>query len=252
MKNDQSLLSNNYIQPLLLVLLILALPVNSFARQMSKDTAHKTTPLGTSAILGNVDGIDIEAMVQGPYAEVTALQVACVFEYTEGDIFNSPPALPAAVNGMVHLDHALNGLITGLRKSGRFTGHAFETLLITPPSGTIAAKQLLLIGLGDRNKFSSELMLGVAKVAMPEALRLGISNYAFASDLKDGGIDSPTSTIAGYAVKGAIDAYRTEMYLKSKGMANFMPLKKITILAGPSFYVASSQGIKSAIAELNK
>jgi hypothetical protein len=74
-------------------------------------------------------------MVQGPSTEITSLQVACVFEYTEGDIFNSPPALPAAANGMVHLDHDLNGIITELRKSGKFSGHALETLLITPPPG---------------------------------------------------------------------------------------------------------------------
>ena len=117
----------------------------TFAQQ-TKDGGSKLTTIGTSIIWGKVDAVDIEGMVQGPSTEKTALQVACVFEYTEGDIFKSPPALPAEVNGMVHLDNALNGLITELRKCGRFAGHAFETLLITPPHGTIAAKKLLLIG----------------------------------------------------------------------------------------------------------
>lgn len=236
---------------LIILTSFLAMPGFVFAQQTAVDSTHKTTPVGTSAILGNIDGVDIEVMVQGPSTEVTSLQVACVFEYTEGDIFNSPPALPSAVNGMVHLDRDLNGIITDLRKSGKFSGHALETLLITPPPGSIKAGKLLLIGLGDRTKFVPEIMLNVAKVAMREALRLNVNTYAFASDLKDGGIDSPTSLVAGYVVKGAFEAYRTEVYLKSKNMSDFKPLTKVTLLAGPSFYTISSKGIKDAIAEIN-
>jgi len=212
----------------------------------------KTTPQGTSVIWGKVDGVAVEGMVQGPSTEVADLQVACVFEYTEGDIFNSPPALPAPVNGMVHLDHDLKGIITEVRKSGKFAGHAFETLLITPPAGTIGSKKLLLIGLGDRNKFTPELMKIVGSVAMNEALRLGVSHYAFASDLKDAGIDSPTALVAGYVVAGTFEAYRTQAWLKDKKMATYKPLTKVTLLAGPAFYTVAGEGIKDAIAKLNK
>jgi hypothetical protein len=190
-------------------------------------------------------------MVQGPSTEITPLQIACVFEYTDGDIFNSPPALPEAVNGMVHLDKSLNGIITELRKSGKFAGHSLETLLITPPSGTIGAKKLLLIGLGDRNQFKPELMQQ-ASVGMEEALRLGVTKYAFATDLKDTGIDSPTAEVAGYGVTGAINAYRTQIYLKDKKMSAFKPIEKITLLAGPAFFTTAGEGITKAIAAFNK
>jgi len=143
--------------------------------------ATATTPVGTTQIWGKVDGVEVEGLVQGPSAAVAPLQIACVFEYTEGDIYNSPPALPVTLNGMVHLDKALNGLITDLRKSGKFAGHAYETLLITPPAGTLAAKQLLLIGLGDRTKFNAGLMTGVGKIAMRESLMLGVTTFSFAS-----------------------------------------------------------------------
>lgn len=204
--------------------------------------------VGTSMIWGTIDGVKVEGMVQGPSTEITPLQIVCVFEYTEGDIFNSPPALPAAVNGLVHLDQALNGLLTEIRKSGKFTGHAYETLLLTPPAGTISARQLLLIGLGDRNKFSPDLMTGIGEVAMREALKIGVSSYAFASDLKDAGIDSPTALVASNVVKGSFDAYRTQAYLKSKKMSAYKPLVKITMLAGPAFFTTAGSGIKEAIA----
>ena len=216
--------------------------------QQATTEKQATTAVGTHTIWGTIDGVQIEGMVQGPSTEATPLQIACVFEYTEGDIFNSPPALPAAVNGMVHLDHDLKGIITELRKNGKFLGHAFETLLITPPVGLISPKQVLLIGLGDRNKFSPDLMTAIGAVAMREALKLGVNSYAFASDLKDAGIDSPTALVAANVVKGSFEAYRTQAYLKSKKMAAYKPLAKITLLAGPAFYSVAGEGIKEAIA----
>lgn len=230
----------------LFVSMLITAPQLSFAQ-----TTVQTVAVNTSKIWGKVDGISIEGMVQGPSTETTQLQIACVFEYTEGDIFNSPPALPEAVNGMVHLDKSLNGLITDLRKSGRFAGHSLETLLITPPAGTFSANKLLLIGLGDRNKFTPQLMQQVATVGMEEALNLGVTEYAFASDLKDAGIDSPTAEVAGYGVTGAINAYRTQVYLKDKKMSNFKPIRKITLLAGPAFFVTAGEGITKAIAAFN-
>lgn len=231
----------------LLATVLFATPQIYFAQ-----TTEKTASVNTSKIWGKVDGIAIEGMVQGPSTEITPLQIACVFEYTEGDIFNSPPALPEAVNGMVHLDKSLNGIITKLRKSGKFAGHSLETLLITPPSGIIGAKKLLLIGLGDRNQFKPELMQQVASVGMEEALRLGVTKYAFATDLKDAGIDSPTAEVAGYGVTGAINAYRIQIYLKDKKMSAFKPIEKITLLAGPAFFTTAGEGITKAIAAFNK
>lgn len=209
-----------------------------------------TTAAGTSKVWGTVDVIAVEGVVQGPSTQVSDLQVACLFEYTDGDIFNSPPALPAAVNGLVHLDHDMKGLVTEIRKSGKFSGHAFETILISPPKGTIGGKRLLLIGLGDRNKFTPEMMTSIGSVALREALNLGVTNFSFASDLKDAGIDSPTALVAGNVVKGIFQAYRTQVWLKDKQMADFKPLTKIILLAGPSFFTVAGQGIQEALLAL--
>lgn len=221
-----------------------------FIQVIAQSTAASLPKAGTSSIVGKVDNIAIELMVQGPSTEATPLQIACVFEYTEGDITN-PPALPAAANGMLHLDKALQGIITDIRKSGKFAGHAFETLLIEPPAGTIAAKKLLLIGLGDRNKFNAAEMKTIGAIGMREALRLGVTSYAHASDLKDAGIDSPTDTVTENVIKGAIEAYRTQTYLKGKNMSTFKPVTKITLLAGQTFFNASGEAAKKAIASIN-
>ncbi|MDN3692177.1 M17 family peptidase N-terminal domain-containing protein [Chryseobacterium tructae] len=211
----------------------------------------QTATVGTTKNWGSVDGISMIGLVQGPSSADTQLQVACVFEYTEGDIFNAP-ALPANLNGLIHLDEALKGELTNIRKSGQFLGHSLETILITPPTGSMSGKKLLLIGLGDRNKFIPDIMISVGEVAAREAMRLGVSNFAFASDLKDAGIDSPTALIAGNVVRGIVQANRSENYLKEHKLSTTKKLEKVYMLAGPAFFETAGGGISEAITEAKK
>ncbi len=225
-----------------LVIAALALSTLSFAQ---------TTAVGTSKNWGTVDGISMVGLVQGPSSADAQLQVACVFEYTDNDI-HSAQALPANVNGLVHLDEALKGELTNIRKSGQFLGHSLETILITPPAGSMSAKKLLLIGLGDRNKFTPDLMTSVGEVAAREAMRLGVTNFAFASDLKDAGIDSPTALVAGNVVRGIVHANRSENYLKEHKLSTTKKLEKVYLLAGPAFFETAGGGISDAISEVKK
>ena len=231
---------------LALLTFLLFSSVDLLAQQTSPNQPQSLPAIGSATILGKIDNVAIEAKVQSPSHQPTPLQIVCLFEYTEGDIFN-PPALPAAANGMVHVDEAFHGIITELRKSGRFAGHALETLLITPPPGTVPAQKLLLIGLGNRNEFTPELMTKVGRVGMREALRLRVNSYSHASDLKDAGVDSPTGLVAQNVIKGAFQAYEVELFLKSKHLTDFKPLTRVTLLSGPPFYVVSSQAIKQVI-----
>ncbi|MFC3158520.1 M17 family peptidase N-terminal domain-containing protein [Chryseobacterium arachidis] len=231
----------------MLTALILTTSATNF---VSAQTTETKTAIGTTTTWGTVDGVSIIGLVQGPSAAVADLQIACVFEYTDGDIFN-PPALPKELNGMVHLDDALKGAITDVRKTGKFKGHALETLLIAPPKGSLSSKKLLLIGLGNRNSFDAELMKEVGSVAMREALRLKVKTVSFASDIKDAGIDSPTALVAENVVLGAFDAYRAQSYLNQKHLSEKMMVQKLILLAGPSFFTVAGGGIKEAITKLN-
>lgn len=209
--------------------------------------AAPTPYVGEVAKIGNVEGIEIDIVVQSPSAQATPLQIVCLFEYTEGDIFNSPPALPKDSNGMVHVDSALKGLITDLRKTNRFEGKLLETLLITPPLGSMPAQKLLLIGLGDRKDFKPEIMRLVGVVGMREALRLGVKSYSHASDLKDAGIDSPTAEVAGNVITGALEAFRTQKYLKDKRASDSLTVNKVSLLSGQAFFEDSKSGVQKVI-----
>jgi len=229
---------------------IFLIPIN--ADNQTSQNSNNLPALGTIEVLGKLDDIDIEVLVQSPSGQETPLQIVCVFEYTEGDIFISPPALPKELNGLVHVDEALHGLITELRKTNKFEGNALETLLINPPANTIPAKKLLLIGLGNRNDFKPDMMRMIGVTGMREALRLGVSSYSHASDLKDSGISSPTADVAGYVIQGAFEAYRTQMYLKKQNASDALTVKKITLLSGPSYFEDSKQGITKVIKALGK
>lgn len=226
------------------------LMIASFLILISATTTSLPT-VGTTELLGRIDGVDIEVIVQSPSAQKTPLQIACLFEYVEGDIFNSPPALPKELNGMVHVDEALHGLITDLRKSNKFEGKFLETLLIVPPPNSIPAKKLLLIGLGNRNDFKPEMMRLIGLTGMREALRLEVESYSHASDLKDAGIASPTADVAGYVIQGAIEAYRTQMYLKKQNAIQGLSITKVSLLTGPAYFEDSKEGAKKIITALS-
>lgn len=229
------------------ILLIIALFVFIFFA-VNYFKSSSLPSLGTKKTVGQIDGLEIDVLVQSPSMQETPLQIVCLFEYTEGDIFTSPPALPKELNGMVHVDEALGGLITELRKTNKFKGDSLETLLLIPPTNTISAKKLLLIGLGNRHDFSPEKMRMIGTVGMREALRLGVTSYSHASDLKDAGISSPTAEVAGYVIQGALDAFRTQMYLNVQNASEALTVKKITLLSGPAYFEDSVAGIKKVIA----
>jgi hypothetical protein len=222
------------------------------AVELTKSPETTLPPVGTKTLVGVIDGINIEAIVQSPSAQVTPLQIICLFEYTEGDIFLSPPALPKEVNGLLHVDEALHGLITDLRKSGKFGGHSLETLLIIPPKNTIAAKKLLLVGLGNRNDFKPEMMRMIGIIGMREALRLGVTSYSHASDLKDSGIASPTADVTRYVTQGAVEAYRTQQYLQNRQASDQLTVNKFSLLSGPAYYKDSQEGMRAALSALAK
>ena len=232
--------SINFIRKEVLALAFILSTVIGFAQ-------HTTTAIGTSKTWGTIDGVKITGLVQGPSSAPADLQIACVFEYTEGDIFNSPPALPPTFNGLVHLDEALKGKLTEIRKTGKFKGGFLETFYLNLPKGTIAGKKLVLIGLGNRNDFNEDIMIEVGAIAAREALKLGVKNFAFASDLKDAGIDSKTALVSGNVAKGILNEYKMQLDLKTQRLTNFKPLKEVFLLAGPAFFEVAGGGISEAI-----
>src|SRR3954471_6611216 len=128
-------------------------------------TALRAGDAVKETLIEGPDRLAIKVRMEGPYTADTPLQVVCYFKYT-------PEGAKRMSGAPVELDKHLGGAIASLRERGEFVGDDLETFLIIPPEGSIKAKALLLIGLGDEAAFSPEKMERVGKVACREAQRL--------------------------------------------------------------------------------
>src|SRR5262249_473653 len=117
--------------------------------------------------------VKIKVRMEGPYTADVPLQVVCYFKYT-------PAGAKKMKGAPVELDKRLGGVIAALRERGEMPGNELETLLIIPPKDSIRAKALLLVGLGDEDALSLQLMEEVGRVSLREAARLGVKRVAFA------------------------------------------------------------------------
>jgi hypothetical protein len=105
--------------------------------------------------LEGMNGVRVVVRAQGPYDADVPLQVVCYFKHKrDGD-----RTLGAAVT----LDERLGGVISSLRNWGEFVGDEGETLVITPPRGSIKPGLLLLVGLGDERSLSLDTMERVGR-----------------------------------------------------------------------------------------
>ena len=188
-------------------------------------------------------GLVIKVRMEGPYTADTPLQVVCYFRYT-------PDRAKRMSGAPVELDKELGGVIAALRERGEFEGDALETLLIIPPRGSIKAKALLLVGLGEEDSLSLERMERVGRVALREASRLGARRVAFAPLIRDQGNSKfGTGDVAAAVVQGMLLAYDTERRLQEQGLAKEWTLEGWEVEAGPAYFDETVIGVKRAISE---
>src|SRR6185503_66110 len=174
--------------------------------------------------------VKVKVRMEGPYTADVPLQVVCYFRYS-ADRAKQMSGAP------VELDKRLGGLIASLRERGEFAADPLETLLVTPPNGSIPAKALLLVGLGDEEGLSLKLMEGVGRVSLREAARLGVSQVAFAPLLRDQGNEKlGTGEVETAVVRGMLLAYDTEKRLQKERLAKEFILDEWHVEAGPKYF----------------
>jgi len=178
--------------------------------------------------------LPVKVLAQSPADTQTELQIICLFQSSSGALQGS----------LLETDQKLHGLLTQLWKPGLFHGELGETVLLWPPAGTLAAKQFLIIGLGDAATFTPQRMYLAGKIAFREANRLGAAHPFFAPTIRDGGIDKfATGEIAEQVVRGLEDAMSTESLLRSGSAAEPLVVVDFTFLAGAKFATDTQHGI---------
>ena len=192
------------------------------------------------------NNVRVKVRMEGPYTADVPLQVVCYFKYT-------PEGVKRMTGAPVELDKHLGGVIGALRERGEFVGDQLETLLIIPPKDSIKAKALLLVGLGDEDALSLNLMEGVGRVSLREAARLGVNRVAFAPLLRDQGNSKlGTGDVETAVVRGMLLAYDTEKRLQKEALSKEFTLDEWNVEAGPTYFDDTVAGTQKAIEQAGK
>ncbi len=179
--------------------------------------------------------VPVKVLVQSPVETKTELQIICLFHSSPENTLHG---------SLIETNEKLHGLLDKLRTPALFDGDAGETVLISPPAGTLSAKHLLIVGLGSSSTFTPARMYLAGKIAFREANRLGVAHPFFAPTVLDGGVSGfSTGDVAEQVVRGIRDAAATETLLYRQGAASRPSVVDFTFLAG----AAHAQDTQSAI-----
>ncbi len=180
----------------------------------------------------------VDVLVESPALTKTELQGIGVFRSDPGN---------ALQGSLSEIDKRLGGLLSQIRKDSLFTGELGETIVITPKRGTIPARRLLLIGLGDRASFSPAREQTVGFVFFEESARLGISHAYFAPTVLDGGkAGLDTGDVAQHFLSGFLRAKATQDVLRGAGSSAATSPRSLTFLAGAAHAERTRDGLAMA------
>lgn len=183
--------------------------------------------------------LPVTVLVKSPADTQTGLQIFCLFRSSPENTLHG---------SLSEIDEKLHGLLGQIRSPGYFGGELGETILLTPPAGTIAAKRVLIIGLGDASSFTPERMYLVGKIAFREANRLGVAHPFFAPTVLDGGVHTyGTGAVAEQVVRGFRDALAGELLLRGKDAASAPAVMDFTYLAGAAHAADTQKSIDHAL-----
>ena len=213
-------------------LILLSLPVAICASDLAAQSAASSSP----AVLPVANAtIPTRVLSQSPADTVTELQIICLFHSDSSNTLHG---------ALLESNQKLKGLLDKVRKPELFGGDLGETLLITPAPETLAAKRLLIIGLGDSQTFAPVRMQLVGAIAYRESNRLGVAHPFFAPTVLDGGVTKfTTAEVAAEFLRGFLRAAETEKEITNAGYSAGVTVADLTYLAGAKYALVTHDGL---------
>ncbi len=217
----------------------------AFAVTVAPGPAADETPrakLGDLKTFAGPNGLKVMVRVMLPQEQETELLFLCFFKHKpQGD---------TVLSTIQKFDDRMGGLIASLRNRGEFAGEELETMLINPPAGSLKAKRLMLIGLGEEDKLSLKTMYKIGGVALREAARLGVKSAAFGAAIRDQGNSKyGTGDVGKEVVEGALLAFDTEKRMQKEGIGAGVALEEWIYLAGPEYFHDVHPKVSEAVTE---
>jgi hypothetical protein len=126
----------------------------------------------------------------------------------------------------------LKGLLDRIRSPTLFHPELGEPVLLVPPAGSLAARNLLIIGLGDSQTFTPRRLELVGSIAYNESNRLRVTHPFFAPTVLDGGISKyTTGQESEEFITSFLGAERTEKRFQAAGASKGPVIQGLTYLA---------------------
>jgi hypothetical protein len=192
--------------------------------------------------IGTADGVVFDVVAWGPSHADVDFSVACMFEHEmKGGM----------AGGLLALDQALGGRLSGLRAAGAFRAQPLETLLVTTPPPAVVPRAVLVIGMGDPAQLDGEMLRRACRVAMREAIRFGAVSMAFAPSVLDAGhTDNAALDMQHVMLDGMLGALRAEHMLAEAGLAAAPALRHCTFDVGAPRAQAAGRAFAQAFVTL--
>ena len=201
-----------------------------------------SSPVASSHAVHTVANASIPTRVlsQSPADTITELQVICLFHSDSSNQLHG---------ALTETNEKLKGLLDKLRRPDLFSGDLGETLLIIPSAGTLGAKRLLIVGLGDSQTFTPDRLELVGSIVYRESNRLGIAHPFFAPTILDGGVTKfTTAETAQHFIRGFLRAAEAEKQLAAAGESAGVSVADLTYLAGVKYASVTLDGIEKEFA----
>jgi hypothetical protein len=188
--------------------------------------------------------IPVQILAESPADTNTDLQVICLFRSSPVNTLHG---------SLTEANEKLKGLLDRVRKPNLFGGELGETLLLAPPKGSLGARKLLIIGLGDSQTFSPQRMQLVGEILYTEASRLGVAHPFFAPTILDGGVAKfTTGQVSEQVMSGFLRAAAIHKALKDANASASPGVTAFTFLAGAKNVSNTQEGIEKAISAASR
>lgn len=188
--------------------------------------------------------IPIRILAQSPADTTTELQAICLFRSSAENTLHG---------SLTETNEKLKGLLQRIRTPDLFMGELGETLLIAPPKNSLAARRLLIIGLGDSQSFSPGRMQLAGEILYAEASRLAVAHPFFAPTILDGGVGKfTTGEVAEQVISGFLRALAIDRVLGDAKGSSGPGVMTLTFLAGTKNVSSTRDGIEKAIATASR
>jgi len=193
--------------------------------------------------LGSYRNVAVDVAGWDSTAATVDLSCACMFTHEAHGATLS--------GGLAHLDQALGGTLTSMRQQGLFRAERGETLFLSAPPAGVAAKTLLVIGLGAPEDWSPSVMESAVRQAIGAAFFRPLRSIALAASMLDGGLTpAETAGASSAMLQGLTKALDAAAHLRAMNVVEPLPLNHWVFDVGIKRFDAAAQQFRRELAAL--